>query len=483
MILSIGIGVGAILVGVGIYHWFNPPVTKEVTPTPISTPTPPRPKKKPILKEIQTYAPITAHKNNYLTRIEYLHANQKWNELIEQLKSRTMLTLTNLKEHIEERLDAYQDILNIPKTYFNILDLHVNPLIHKDSRLTIENMEIFKTLCHLLDAEGKMIYDEGNTTESGEGWDADDFLSINIYALYNYFIRIYFNHISIPQGFEKEEFLKKLQKELVVEIETLRAYRNTKLIQSCDDNKKQSSLLKAHATNMAEHISTLELGEEYCCVTGWKTHAIYVSFVRTLNDVIAVRIDNLGAGYSDKHPKDESTQSCQPYILAYLKQSDFAPPKPNKAPSESFTRCINYLQDLCKANWLRQQESAIKLIYSKEFSNKYPIERLGLYSGTATRIKNQVLNFPFKRVQDVGNCVVRCFSVGLELRTHYDSRGQYVTDWKKDITNQLHKMYVGFYTASSELITNYCRLHESTWSSIEDKNRETEKTGNYTDYD
>lgn len=425
--------------------------------------------KKLPLEKFPTYEPIAnhGHTGRYTTKIEQLFLRERWRALTQELKNREMLDYNTLNEYITSRLNVYKakpgarkgEGINYTASYFDILDLHVSSLIHEDSKRIRKKMKVFKTLSHLLDVKGGVI--KNKKVEGSTGWKIESFLARNIYALYNFLIRIHFNDISVP-GIEKaqtkKQILDKLKKELVLEIETLRVYRNTKFIQCCNDKERQHKLLKAHAKNMAKHIGELrDEGEEYCCGTGWMTHAVYVSFVKTTQDIIVVRIDNLGAGHKDYHKRvdgdSEKKGQVKPYILAYLKQDYFS------RENEHYDDCINYLYGLSIADWSFKKKDALEKIYSEEFKNSYSLNKLELSKDQRKQVK-RCLVFDSKEKQSVGNCVVRNFSVGLEIRTHYDAQKGYLFDYEDDDANKANKLYLAFFTACSDLVNQYCKQQE-----------------------
>lgn len=100
-----------------------------------------------------------------------------------------------------------------------------------------------------------------------------------------------------------------LEDELLHTLETLAFYKNLTRI-PYDKNKNKMSFSPA-TLNLAHKLCTLINNEEYTLPTGWKGHAVCITFV-CKNDSIVIRIDNLDC-------QTEAKATIQPTIIGSFK--------------------------------------------------------------------------------------------------------------------------------------------------------------------
>jgi hypothetical protein len=140
-----------------------------------------------------------------------------------------------------------------------------------------------------------------------EGWDEQQFLSLRIHAFLELLVKL---KRGVIQTHHEEEYkrvnvIEHLENELLHEIETLRTIKDRNEIHysSFSDTEKEE-LYKTLAKRVVNHIVNLEVGNSYTQDSGWPTHNIYVNFTKTKENIILVRVDNLGTGL-DNHDENE----------------------------------------------------------------------------------------------------------------------------------------------------------------------------------
>ncbi len=224
--------------------------------------------------------------------------------------------------------------------------------------------------------------------EELEGWDPLDFFPLRIGFLLELFIKIETDVIpadSLPA--EKSLVKEKLLYELITELSSYYLRANFIL------GKQWGLDVKPLFEECAQSIAMLKDGQEFSVSSGYSElsggHALYVSFIRRGKDII-IRVDNQGDGSKDYHETTTSDKG-RSQIVGVLPLADFE----SKAPY-----CLHYIEDICEAISQPRAVAFFK-IYTKDFEH------------TLSGVKN---NYPFKKLQTVGNCVVKNHNVGLQFR-------------------------------------------------------------------
>ncbi len=224
--------------------------------------------------------------------------------------------------------------------------------------------------------------------EELEGWEPLDFLPLRIGFLLELFIKIETDVIpvdSLPA--EKSLVKEKLLYELITELSTYYLRDNFK------HGKQWGVDVNPLVEECAQSIAMLKDGQEFTVSSGYLEltcgHALYVSFIRRGKDII-IRVDNQGDGSKDYHETTTSDKG-RSKIVGVLPLADFA----SKA-----LHCLHYIEDICEATFQPRAVAFFK-IYTKDFEH------------TLSGVKN---NYPFKKLQTVGNCVVKNHNVGLQFR-------------------------------------------------------------------
>lgn len=376
----------------------------------------------------------------YLAHIDCFNSDTE-RELLTNIGNRKALHLPEFEEYTKRTLLEYQNLSDKSLDYFKTLDSHVSQLIHENFSLRNNNY-ILKAICHILDLKGTL--QEGNNSYNAEGLSVNNFLKLSIYSIF-YILTIVNKRFSsglYGPSLNKDKVLIKLKKELLLQIETLRAYRNLKIIEGLFKKENlpenfKNHILYSHAENIFNHIDVLEVGEEYSYATGYPAytdkdngHTIYVCFRKMMNEEILIRIDNLGDGCS-RHGTVKNKE-LKPYLLASLH-------KKNSYKDD----LIKYLVDICKANStiIDNKKMALEMIYSSELKNKYPCN-------------DSQYRFPSKEIQTVGNCTYYSFSIGIEIRTKYDMD-------KNDYESKLCNGFTLYNDLCSELATSIIALSQA----------------------
>ncbi|HET6343412.1 MAG TPA: ankyrin repeat domain-containing protein, partial [Myxococcota bacterium] len=111
-----------------------------------------------------------------------------------------------------------------------------------------------------------------------------------------------------PEGMTREALVMAVCGEIAVELEQLRLARRMLLIRLMDDPECKKAMLDIEVRNICARLQTLASGDEYSIPIGSATHSAYVGLMRRTEgdqEVLTVRVDNLGAQHEDAHAVDE----------------------------------------------------------------------------------------------------------------------------------------------------------------------------------
>lgn len=235
------------------------------------------------------------------------------------------------------------------------------------------------------------------------GFMVEDFLPLRIRILFEMIIEIE-KKLKLITAYPPNA-KEKLKNECVLELETLYARRETLFINQQPEYLKER-LIKARAYNLSNKIAKLQNNEEYCCHTGYKYdssrpadggHTVYVNFSKKhVNGIYKtiVRIDNFGDGINNLRHFQESNNRSYPCVLD-LPQDYFSMISAENPPA--------YIINIIKGHFIEKEE-ALAGIYGE--TNQH-----------AKLSKQLIANwYPAKWEQTVGNCVVKNFDAGLQIR-------------------------------------------------------------------
>ncbi|KAJ6234595.1 lipopolysaccharide assembly protein b [Anaeramoeba flamelloides] len=237
-----------------------------------------------------------------------------------------------------------------------------------------------------------------------EGWDKQSGLAIIIRT---YFAILYGLSSKIPDFWGNEDligmpvkFEQSLFKELFFKIEMFNIfYTNTiegkkkKIIESLRYLLKKNQKKKPKKDRL----------EEISVPSGWKNHALYISFIKYSPEYTTIRIDNLGKG-AENHPCDESKKRYYPY---------FARIKGDK-------NLERYISDILTAKYYEYEEINMG---EDQKCGKSMIYNTDLFEKVITDFRRAR---EFKGIlpyspQVQGNCVVNSLAIGTGIRMGYEN--------------------------------------------------------------
>lgn len=183
----------------------------------------------------------------------------------------------------------------------------------------------------------------------------------------------------------------------------------------------EKTIISAVVEHLYNQISTLSIGSNsaHCYVTaGFLGHAIYVNFSNVKNKIL-IRIDNLGDGVNyhqnvsklDKR-RLEKIDSKRKYNKEHTRsQEHYRYPYVLEVKLSEMQRIKHYLQNILLSPYM-DRESALSALYVNHSSQ--PTKKISCLR--LLTIKELEAIYPSKRIQLVGNCVVKNNQIGLQIR-------------------------------------------------------------------
>ncbi|CAF2969459.1 unnamed protein product [Rotaria sp. Silwood2] len=314
-------------------------------------------------------------------------------------KKRNSPTKVQLEKHLTFFCNHYQ--LSNNEENELLFEFTVCRLLHnRISRYPVQEIHII--IAALFD------YDEAKLRGQNLsiGSTHDMFLQVRIYALFQWIVDM---KINASMTSESETF-STIESELLHNLEVYYLLHDILQIpvRITDDMNRQRfqqiessqpllmKFYRSIAENVINKIEQLRPQQEYTIPTGWRYHAVCVSFRRVDQTRISIRVDNPSRfNPPDMHEIDSSTASThriRPKVLGRLNVDNL---------NDSITTYIIMLIDSVKRDLT--PDIAIPLIYD----SKKIIKQLD------RRQEENVLSFV---EQAATNCFVKCFEPGLRIR-------------------------------------------------------------------
>ena len=241
-----------------------------------------------------------------------------------------------------------------------------------------------------------------NNSQELEGLIGQEFLALHTRHLLQLLAEI--NRGMHDHQFETSQrlnIINCLKRELLITVQAFHFDLLSHIANSKNSNELRESVAKA----IRSALNNLAHGEELIYQTGYAQHpvghCVYVAFTR-IGDQLIVRVDNLWevdiknrhqlSGLSNQTQKEK----YKPYFIGCFAHRSL----------QSNKNLLNYLVGIIAAKELPPSQALPKLYPAVDQS-----------SGIALDYLNQ---WPAKRVQIVGNCVVRSFFVGTHIRLGKD---------------------------------------------------------------
>ena len=280
-----------------------------------------------------------------------------------------------------------------------LLDHAVQRLIgHGISVADILETNKLRYMAHLLSLAGRYKTSSQVNEESFEGFNSIKFLIIRLRTLFEILLHIEKGYLgdAVPKV---EQATAKLQQELVVCLESTRL-----LIEQLYINNNQLShshkigLRNVFIANMVANIKRLKPDESICYPGGWQKHCVYIHFKVYGSDKFLIRIDNLGEGCG-KHLTQEDSKGTK---------------KVKRMPNG---KNLGYYYPFALiADETKLKEYIEKIILADD--EKFETASKKLYETIVIKLDEKVIrdSFPAKLKQTVGNCVVKNFHQGMQIR-------------------------------------------------------------------
>lgn len=354
--------------------------------------------------------------NSFKTAIELAVEEEAWDILELLLKNRQAVKKEQLKKIIAKHISHYEGAVQSEKKDIEWINTQVNKLVNREVgnmrsfelALKLYRKEYIAKYLSMLHAINKEIQLDEETFNPSSGWRTELFLPLRIRALFALLIEIQRGKFNEELPVSDTFAIEKLINELITNIETLRARRDSLAIRIARDKKIKSSqfdqLITAHAENIYAKMINLNEGEEYSYDTGYSAydksywffgkktrypgHTIYVNFYCVNGDII-IRADNLGDGVEVYHEKLPMLDEWKPFIIGVVPKTYIIANK---------DRFIDYIKAIIKA---KLEPKNLKVIYSQDFKS----------------FKNDVSDkLPANKSQTDNSCVTSSHDVGMEIR-------------------------------------------------------------------
>lgn len=223
-----------------------------------------------------------------------------------------------------------------------------------------------------------------------EGFVPREFLALHIANLLQLLAAIQLGHHDhLLSDYSQTEVISQLKRELLLTVQAAHFEILSNLA------KNNQDLQTALAEMIISALSQLSHGEELIYEAGYIKHCIYVAFRRD-QDKIIVRVDNLGDGITDHHEQGKTSEGEDGYKPYFIGAYEIGALKNNKVLK-------NYLVAIMGARELSRTEALPKIYPGTNQQGKLAQEYLDK-------------KWPAKKIQKVGNCVVRSFFVGVHMR-------------------------------------------------------------------
>lgn len=354
---------------------------------------------------------------NLQTPLEVITAPKSHREFIQLLLSRR---LHWRKEYLDtviiRSLIQYRGDFQNRTADKTLLDTQVSHLTGCDVALLMEQYK-WTYLGHLNSIKGKYKRHTETTMRKFEGFWPKDFLPLRIRILFEIVIQIEAGILSVASLPTPDLTLPKLKQEIITELETLRARRDSLFIhnQLNDD----ANAIEAHAWNIARKVMQVTEAQHYCYYTGFVRHSIYLSFsLQTLGGVKRTipRLDNLGGSCWHHETKASTSAAASTYRYPYAID----------VPPDYFTlsqaQPPPYLINIIKAVFLDSLQ-ANPLLYATSGNITFPKLSASLVSGW----------WPAKMEQTVGNCTVKNHNIGLQIRLQLGDPTHQLYHWLREM--------------------------------------------------
>lgn len=349
------------------------------------------------------------------------------------VRNRPSISLHALKEALAFCLDYYEggysneaeDFALLNYTVSRLTRISVNALLYDEKHRT-------KYQSHLNSFEGKnkskkieLKKGSKKKEEEGidlEGWSPEHFLPMRIRAFFEVLFKLIRDDIleqDLP-NITRQEAIEKLEKELLVELETNALRHDLIAIQTyiqkfkIKDNHIIKALYLNVVLNILDKLKQLNTGDEYVIPIGLisRGHCIYISLIKERDDYISIRIDNVGDGsegykyylrFKKTHEKDNDGK-ISPKILGKVKLEEFS---------------SDYLVNIFKLHILKSNSWDENIFYGDLFSNQV---YEAIYHQYPEKAKLQDVSselYEPKKSQSAGNCTVKNHQLGLYYRLNH----------------------------------------------------------------
>lgn len=329
------------------------------------------------------------------------------------LKHRTKFPPGWLLEQFNNAVDKYIGEFESAEVDQKLLDSIVSSLTGYPVA-DLKKKERWVYIGHLHSLSGKFVVgetlDQANSYSTFESFMTDKALIFRVRSLFEMALSIHKDLTAkelLPRP--KEEVLRHLYEELLFTLETLRAYQEQDFImsqfQKLTHKRNISKLYNAHAENLTGKVRCLKQEETYGYPTGWKGHAIYLNIQRRQikdQDHLVFRIDNLGEGVLSNQHYFDVKKSKTGIQRRYFYPSAFSTLCDNLADGS----LENYFKAVVKAK-IGKKDVSFDVIYN--LHNQLPHSDVF----TTEKIKEY---YPARRKQTVGNCTVKNWHVGQQIR-------------------------------------------------------------------
>ncbi len=360
-----------------------------------------------------------------LNKIVNPTAKKELTELL--LRNRNQLSIRRLKNLIEVcRLHYVGDFESrvADEKLLNQAIQHLIGSIPDASNLNNKIMIADVMRSNLLVYLGHLISLKGNFTRDGlpgnfESSQVIYFLPLRARVLLEMIICIKkdFND-DYPGGYaEKQHVLDDLIDELAVTLEALHVRLGQWYVRY--DLKCVDWGINAYTENIFDCIEKVMQipGKSYVCDAGYTGHAVYAHFENHPDypGKIIVRIDNLGEGNRHHDLRNQPHKNNTPGIKN-LPHARVFPAQELRTPNSALNTCI---RDALSLRFLKQSAGETDAAFKERVT-------MGLYGNSdpnitkadAARLKQAAIEqlYPWRGEQIVGNCVVKNWLVGMQIR-------------------------------------------------------------------